>query len=67
MVKRLDPPQPFEVRPLDVDRVWRFGPDGDGVAIVTGPAADLGWWLTGRPAPETLSCSRGELPSIEGW
>ncbi len=37
------------------------------VAIVTGTAADLGWWLTGRPAPETLSCSHGELPEIGAW
>lgn len=67
MTKRLDPVQRFEVRPLDVDRVWTFGPNGDDAAVVTGPAADIGWWLTGRPAPDTLSCSRGELPSIEGW
>ncbi len=67
MTKRLDPPHRFEVRPLDVDRTWVLGPDGDDGAVVTGPAADLGWWLTGRPAPDTVSCSRGELPSIEGW
>lgn len=67
MAKRLDPPQAFEVRPLDLDRVWSFGPDADDAAIVTGPAADIGWWLTGRPASDTLSCSRGELPSIEDW
>lgn len=67
MTKRLDPPQRFEVRPLDIDRVWSFGPTGDDAAVVTGPAADIGWWLTGRPTPDTVSCSRGELPSIEGW
>lgn len=67
MTKRLDPPQRFEVRPLDADRVWSFGPNGDDAAVVTGPAADIGWWLTGRPTPDTVSCSRGELPSIEGW
>lgn len=69
MSKRFHPPQRFEVRPLDVNRVWSFGPDGDGdhAPVVTGPAADLGWWLTGRPPPDTLHCSRGELPSIEGW
>ena len=37
------------------------------VPVVTGPSADLAWWLTGRPAPSTLSCSHGELPLIEGW
>jgi maleylpyruvate isomerase len=71
MTKRLHPPEPFEVRPLDLDRTWVLGThDHDDVpdaALVTGPAADLGWWLTGRPAPDTLSCSRGELPSIESW
>ena len=67
MTKRLDPPERFEIRPLDLDRTWVLGPNGDDGAVVTGPAADLGWWLTGRPAPDTVSCSRGELPSIEGW
>ena len=67
MTRRLQPPERFEIRPLDVDRTWVVGPDTDGGAVVTGPAADLGWWLTGRPAPETLSCSRGELPEIGAW
>src|SRR3954447_24677861 len=71
MAKRLDPPARIEVRPDDVDgRTWILGPNGDGPRdgiVVTGPAADLGWWLTGRPAPDTLQCSRGELPPIEGW
>ncbi len=70
MARRPDLPGPFEVAPLDLPgRRWRFGAEDDGpdVPVVTGPAGDLGWWLTGRPAPDTLSCSRGELPSIEGW
>jgi maleylpyruvate isomerase len=67
MTKRLEPPERLELRPLDVDRTWVVGPDADEGAVVTGPATDLGWWLTGRPAPETLSCSRGELPDIEEW
>jgi maleylpyruvate isomerase len=72
MTKRVDPPVRFEVRPLDDHRVWTLGSGDEGGVdgggeVVTGPAADLGWWLTGRPAPDTLSCSRGELPSIEGW
>ncbi len=72
MAKRVDPPVRFEVRPLDVHRVWTLGSGDEGGVdgggeVVTGPAADLGWWLTGRPAPDTVSCSRGELPSIEGW
>jgi maleylpyruvate isomerase len=67
MTRRLDPPERMEVRPLDVDRTWILGPDGADGAVVTGPAADLGWWLTGRPASERLSCSRGELPQIGAW
>jgi maleylpyruvate isomerase len=68
MAKRVSSPA-FEVRPLDSDRTWVLGsPDAEyPVPVVTGPAADAGWWLTGRPAPDTLQCSHGELPSIEGW
>ena len=69
MPRRLDLPGAFEIKPLDSGRTWLVG-DGESqypVPIVTGPAADLGWWLTGRGAPETLSCSHGELPTIEGW
>jgi maleylpyruvate isomerase len=74
MVKRLDPhdaegSRGLEIRPLDSERVWVIG-HGEAeypVPIVTGPAGDVGWWLTGRGAPATLSCSHGELPAIEGW
>jgi maleylpyruvate isomerase len=68
MVKRLDRDRPLELRPVDSDRVWVVGEAGaEATPVVTGPASDLGWWLTGRPAPDTLSCSHGELPTIEGW
>ena len=67
MTRRLAPPARLEVRPLDVDRTWIVGPDAADGEVVTGPVADIGWWLTGRPAPETLSCSRGELPEIGAW
>jgi maleylpyruvate isomerase len=69
MAKRLRPDASFEVKPLDSERTWVFG-GGEAeypVVIVTGTAADLGWWLTGRPAPESLSCSHGELPQIGAW
>jgi maleylpyruvate isomerase len=69
MTKRLHPGQAFEVKPLDSTRTWVIG-DGEAeyaVPVVTGPAVDLAWWLTGRTQPDTVSCSRGELPSIEGW
>jgi maleylpyruvate isomerase len=69
MAKRLRPDEPFEVRPLDSNRIWALGGGvaENDVLVVTGPATDLAWWLTGRSAPHTVSCSRGELPSIEGW
>ena len=69
MTRRLRPEQPFEVKPLDSHRTWILGPgeSASPVPVVTGPSADLAWWLTGRPAPSTLSCSHGELPLIEGW
>jgi maleylpyruvate isomerase len=79
MAKRLAPDRPLEIRPLDSDHAWAVGDGspvagqvagqvaGHPVAVVTGPAADIGWWLTGRPAPDTVSCSHGELPSIKGW
>jgi maleylpyruvate isomerase len=69
MAKRLRAAAAFEVKPLDSERAWVLG-DHEAeypVAIVTGTAADIGWWLTGRPAPESLSCSHGELPQIGGW
>jgi maleylpyruvate isomerase len=69
MAKRLDPDVAFEIKPLDSSRSWILG-SGESeypVPVVSGPAADAGWWLTGRPAPDTLSCSQGKLPTIEGW
>ncbi len=68
MAKRLDPTPGFEIAPLDSQRRWVLGsPPDDEVPVVSGPAADLAWWLTGRARPDTLSGSRGELPTIEGW
>jgi maleylpyruvate isomerase len=69
MTKRLRPDQGFEVRPLDSERTWAVaGAESEHpVTVVTGPAADLGWWLTGRAAPDTISCSHGELPRIGAW
>jgi maleylpyruvate isomerase len=68
-MSRRDSSEAFEVKPLDSSRTWLFGPaDAEyPVPVVVGPAADLGWWLTGRPAPDTVSCSHGELPQIGAW
>jgi maleylpyruvate isomerase len=67
MVKRLDHDPGFRVTPLDSERTWAVGQVDDDSAVVTGPVAQLAWWLTGRPPGEQVSCSRGELPTIGGW
>jgi len=69
MAKRVRPPEAFEIRPHDSPRTWVLGEDEAEypVPVVTGAAADLAWWLTGRPVGDTVSSSRGELPVIEGW
>lgn len=54
----------FTITATDLGRTWKCGPDGTGPAV-SGTAADLGWWLTGRPV-DTLTCD-GELPEVEAW
>lgn len=49
----------------DVDGLWKFGP-GEGPEI-TGPIADLAWWLIGRGDGAGLVSSTGELPRLEKW
>jgi maleylpyruvate isomerase len=48
-----------------VDGLWTFGEDGG--PTVTGSAADLGWWLTGRGSGEGLTSDSGTLPGIGAW
>lgn len=60
---------PFTARATDLDRSWAIG-EGAGAGrgpVVSGTAADLGWWLTGRGSGEGLTSEGGELPRIEGW
>ena len=59
-------PAPFRAVAIDLGRSWSYG-EGDGSAVVTGSASDLGWWLTGRGAGEGLACDAGALPRIEAW
>ncbi|CAM3778189.1 maleylpyruvate isomerase family mycothiol-dependent enzyme [Nocardioides zeicaulis] len=59
-------PTPLTVRPTDLDGEWRYGPDGEG-PVVSGTAADLAWWLTGRGAGESLTSSTNEIPEMEAW
>jgi maleylpyruvate isomerase len=56
--------RPFSVRPTDVDRTWTFG---EGGPTVSGTAADLAWWLTGRGNGQGLTSDAGELPPIGDW
>jgi maleylpyruvate isomerase len=64
MVKRGPAAEPFRAAPTDLDRAWSFG---EGGPTVSGPAADLGWWLTGRGAGDGLTSDNGVLPRIETW
>lgn len=67
MAKRLGGSEGFAVSPLDSERSWTVGETDDDPAVVTGPAAHLAWWLTGRDPSAQVSCSRGDLPTIGAW
>jgi maleylpyruvate isomerase len=56
----------FWVHATDLDRRWQCGDGEDGV-IVSGVAADLGWWLAGRGDGDGLISNNGVLPGIEEW
>ena len=59
-------PAPFTAEAADLDHTWQYG-EGDDGPVVTGGAADLGWWLTGRGSGEGLASDTGSLPRIEAW
>lgn len=52
------------VHASDLDHSWSYGTGGP---VVTGAAADLAWWLTGRGDGTGLTSEGGELPQIGGW
>ncbi len=56
---------PFLVRATDLGRDWQVGATGG--PVVTGSAAALGWWLTGRGAGEGVACGSGALPRLGPW
>jgi len=68
MAKR-DRTRPFSVHAADLDRTWHLGQEGSTQRgpTVTGAAADLGWWLTGRGGGDGLASDDGAVPSIEAW
>ncbi len=49
----------------DIEGLWKFG-RGQGPEI-TGPAAELAWWLIGRVDGAGLGSSVGELPQLPRW
>ncbi|NGZ99848.1 maleylpyruvate isomerase family mycothiol-dependent enzyme [Nocardioides sp. W3-2-3] len=56
----------FHVVATDEPARWAFGsPDADAVTV-SGPAAALAWWSTGRDAGSLLSSTNGSLPTLEG-
>lgn len=57
----------FTAHATDLDRSWSYGDPAGGGPTVSGTAADLAWWLTGRGAGEGLTSDGGELPRIEEW
>ena len=59
-------PQPFRVMARDLARTWDLG-DGAAVANVTGDAASLGWWLTGRGDGADLTVDQDRLPEVPSW
>ena len=62
-------PAPFTVRPTDLGRTWHYG-EGDAGStgpVVTGSAAAIGWWLTGRGSGEGLTTDTGTLPEVDPW
>lgn len=55
----------FRVTAVDLGRTWQLG-TGEGGPEVSGTAADLGWWLTGRGG-DGLVADGGDLPRIGAW
>lgn len=69
-----DDSEPFVVRATDLDRSWQLGQadttggsPGTTGPVVSGRAAALGWWLTGRGSGEGLVSDSGSLPRIASW
>jgi maleylpyruvate isomerase len=66
MVKRRPSDESFRVLATDLAHTWEVG-DNPDETTVSGPAGDLGWWLTGRAPAESLTCSTGDLPLVKAW
>lgn len=55
---------PLTARAVDLGREWEYG---EGGPVVSGTAADLAWWLSGRGAGEGVTSDGGALPQIGAW
>ena len=64
MARRGPAERPFTAAPTDLDTVFAYG---EGGPTVSGSAADLAWWVTGRGTGDGLTSSDGGLPRIEEW
>ena len=60
--------EPFSVLARDLAETWHLGAtDDEPGAVVSGDAADLAWWLTGRGDGSDLASNTGTLPRIDPW
>lgn len=62
---RLAPQGPLTLRASDLGMSWPVG--GDGGPWISGTAADLAWWLTGRGTGDDLTAESGSLPPTGQW
>jgi maleylpyruvate isomerase len=68
MIRRNPSEASFRVLATDLATTWVVGDvPGQSGTTVSGPAGDLGWWLTGRPPAESLTSSTGDLPPVKAW
>lgn len=62
-----DRPDGFVVRLDDRDRTREVGSVTPDSPRVSGTAADVAWWLSGRGGGLGLVCEGGDLPQIGAW
>jgi maleylpyruvate isomerase len=63
--RRYDGP-PVSAYATDLDRTYPLGDPAGDAPRVSGPAAALAWWLSGRDPGDLLTSSTGTLPEMEG-